>query len=66
MYLRFWDTRCKGQGVNDRFWEVFQGPSFAEVVQDLVARANGGTSVADLFRGIRDGGRYGVSRRLGR
>lgn len=47
--LRFWDTRCKGEGVNEKFFHVFSGPSFADVVRDLVEQANGGTRIDDLF-----------------
>lgn len=48
--LRFWDKRCAG-GPNERFFEVFSGPTFAEVVEDLVRQANGGVRPEDLFRG---------------
>ena len=61
--LRFWDTRCKGEGVNERFFQVFSGPTFSEVVNDLVERANGGGRIEHLFRGE---GWERASARLGR
>lgn len=60
--LRFWDTRCKGQGVNERFFDVFSGPPFADVVQDLVQQANGGLGIENLFMHS-DEVRRGLARR---
>lgn len=47
--LEFWDKRCEGEGVSDRYLRVFQGPSFLDIVEDLCEKANGGMSIAAMF-----------------
>jgi hypothetical protein len=64
--LRFWDKRCDGEGVNDRYLRIFAGPSFSEVVNDLVHKADGGWSLSDMFADPELPQRLGLGRGRGR
>jgi len=67
--LRFWDLRCKGrEGINAKMFNVLAGPSFVDVVNDLLETANGGAGVSDMLASLsaRGGVAERVDRRLAR
>lgn len=63
--IRFWDFRCEGEGINGHYFNIFSGPSFLDIVEDLLVKANGGVNIRDMFgdpntqRRIRSAGRRG-------